>query len=311
MINLRYHIVSLVAVFLALALGVVAGTTVVDQGLVRNLRRLGNTLREQQNTLRAQNNEFKREIALWGQFADAMVPGLMRDKLKGKRVVLLLADGQKDETPDDVADAVVAAGGIPSGRLEFSSKWLLADGTSREQLALVVGLPADTEAADLLEVAAGQLAARFASPGDVRTEGDVIGALTRAGFLDVTGDAGRLFPAKGALFVYLASGGEAGSPPVEEFAVPLLRAVGARMPAALVEPLSSVTSLAELIRQDQYLSKRVVTVDHGDTLPGLLALVAGLGDLAAGRPAVAYGVRRRASAIAPVPAPAPTATVRA
>ena len=34
MISLRYHLVSIVAVFLALALGVVVGTTVVNQGIV-------------------------------------------------------------------------------------------------------------------------------------------------------------------------------------------------------------------------------------------------------------------------------------
>ncbi|TMK19625.1 MAG: copper transporter, partial [Actinobacteria bacterium] len=38
MINLRYHIVSLAATFLAFGLGILAGTTVIDQGLVSSLR---------------------------------------------------------------------------------------------------------------------------------------------------------------------------------------------------------------------------------------------------------------------------------
>ncbi|MFA5889433.1 MAG: copper transporter [Actinomycetota bacterium] len=311
MINLRYHIVSLIAVFLALALGVIAGTTVVDQGLVRNLRRLGNSLRDQQNALREQNSEFKREIALWDRFADALVPGLMQDRLKGKRVVLLVADGLKGETPGDVSDAIVTAGGIPSGRIEFSAKWRLDDRTSREQLALALRLPADAEVPDLLEAAASQIAARLVAPGDVRSEGDVIGSLVRSGFADVTGDAGRIFPSKGSLIVYMASGARAENPSPDEFVLPLLRAVAARVPTALAEPLSSVKSLAELVRQDRDLGARVVTVDHADTLPGLLALVSGLRDLAAGKRAVAYGVRRGASAIAPVPAPTPVPTGKA
>ena len=37
MISFRYHLVTIVAVFLALGLGVLAGTTVLDQALVDRL----------------------------------------------------------------------------------------------------------------------------------------------------------------------------------------------------------------------------------------------------------------------------------
>ena len=38
MINLRYHIVSIVAVFLALGIGVLMGSTIVDRAIVSTLR---------------------------------------------------------------------------------------------------------------------------------------------------------------------------------------------------------------------------------------------------------------------------------
>ena len=37
MINFRFHLVSLIAVFLALALGVVMGSTVIDRAVVNGL----------------------------------------------------------------------------------------------------------------------------------------------------------------------------------------------------------------------------------------------------------------------------------
>ena len=37
MINFRFHLVSLVAVFLALGLGILVGSTVIDQGIVNRL----------------------------------------------------------------------------------------------------------------------------------------------------------------------------------------------------------------------------------------------------------------------------------
>jgi len=41
MINFRFHLVSLIAVFLALGLGILVGSTVVDQVIVDRLDRSG------------------------------------------------------------------------------------------------------------------------------------------------------------------------------------------------------------------------------------------------------------------------------
>ena len=38
MISFRYHLVSIIAVFLALVLGIVMGTTVIKQGVITSLR---------------------------------------------------------------------------------------------------------------------------------------------------------------------------------------------------------------------------------------------------------------------------------
>ena len=47
MISLRYHIVSLVAVFLALALGIVVGSTVLQEGTVSVLRATSERVRQE------------------------------------------------------------------------------------------------------------------------------------------------------------------------------------------------------------------------------------------------------------------------
>src|SRR3954453_20691620 len=63
MINLRYHIMSLVAVLLALVLGVAAGSAVVDKGLVNqlegNLDRLDHKLSEPSKTNDRLTGELK------------------------------------------------------------------------------------------------------------------------------------------------------------------------------------------------------------------------------------------------------------
>ena len=55
MISLRYHIVSLVAVFLALALGIVVGSTVLQEGTVSALRATSQEVRQRSEENRTEN----------------------------------------------------------------------------------------------------------------------------------------------------------------------------------------------------------------------------------------------------------------
>ena len=58
MINIRYHVYSLVAVFLALAIGVAVGSTVVQRSVVDNLRSTQGRIEQNLDDLEAQNAEL-------------------------------------------------------------------------------------------------------------------------------------------------------------------------------------------------------------------------------------------------------------
>ena len=62
MISFRYHLVSIVAVFLALALGVVMGTTVVKQGVIDELRSRTDSALKTTHTLQQQVKELNDEL---------------------------------------------------------------------------------------------------------------------------------------------------------------------------------------------------------------------------------------------------------
>ncbi|HET7720262.1 MAG TPA: copper transporter, partial [Acidimicrobiales bacterium] len=62
MINLRYHIVSLVAVFLALGLGIVMGTTVIDRVTVDALNDRLDTVQRSQGAVREENGRLKAQV---------------------------------------------------------------------------------------------------------------------------------------------------------------------------------------------------------------------------------------------------------
>ena len=93
MINLRYHIVSLVAVFLALAIGVIAGTTVINDQVVKELERSDRALRTALTTQQNANSALKSQVALFNSWGDAIAKKLEADQLRDRNVVLILSNG--------------------------------------------------------------------------------------------------------------------------------------------------------------------------------------------------------------------------
>ncbi len=299
MINLRYHIVSLAAVFLALGLGVLAGTTVIDQRLVESLE--ANT-RALQNTIDNRDTEIrglKSQIALFQGFSDAVVPGLLRGELAGRAVVLLTDRQAPGNVVSTIAEALTLAGAKRPTRLRFTDRWGLDQPATTRQLAAVLGTTG-TDRDALIGEAATRIASRIAGSSDPRADGDLIKALENSGFVDVddlpqTG----AFPASNALVVVVTSGAEDSSPAEDTFFIPLLRTLAASRVVAVAESMDAQRSFAEKIRGDRTLSLEICTVDHADTAAGRLSLVFALRDLARGLPAEHFGVREGAGSVAP------------
>lgn len=298
MINLRYHVVSLIAVFLALGLGVLAGTTVTDEGIVKVLRRQTETLRDQRTAAEQAREAAEREVEVWERFGEPVVPAMMRGRLAGVPVVLLVESSVGDDLLEQVDNAVAGAGGRVAGSIRFSDKWPLRRQEQHRELAGALG-STRTDTAALLREAASRVASRLRSPADPFADGDLIDVLSRAGFLTLDGAGEGPFPPARAAFVYLSAGAQAPSPADTTFTLPLLRAMGTAPRAAVAEPLAAPSSLADRVRGERDLLARIATVDHVDTMPGRLALVAGLRDVIDGRPPPHYGVGRRTSGVAP------------
>ena len=75
MINFRFHLVSLIAVFLALGLGILVGSTVVDQVIVDRLDHEISSVSHESNQLNSDNGKLKRP-ALEGARLPAQVVGV-------------------------------------------------------------------------------------------------------------------------------------------------------------------------------------------------------------------------------------------
>lgn len=116
MFDLRYHITSLIAVFLALGVGILVGIIMVDdQALVNEQKhlidRLENdfhTLREQNNTVRLEIAEYKETLELWERFSQTALLPMIQGRLADRRLALVQTNRQG--FPEGLVENLEAAG---------------------------------------------------------------------------------------------------------------------------------------------------------------------------------------------------------
>ncbi len=111
MYNLRYHLVSLVAVFLALAVGLVLGSVVAERGyLDEQQSALVEGLRQDFAELRAENERLRAAYELDRGFALETADALIEGALEGRRIAIITNEG-RTEGLSAVTSAVEDAGG--------------------------------------------------------------------------------------------------------------------------------------------------------------------------------------------------------
>lgn len=111
MYNLRYHVASLVAVFLALTVGLVLGTVVAERGTLEDQSStLVSDLQQQFAQIEKDNADLRSGLERDRSFAEDMVPALTAGALDGKNVVVLVNTGRSNGL-SAVVDAIESAGG--------------------------------------------------------------------------------------------------------------------------------------------------------------------------------------------------------
>ncbi len=305
MISFRYHVVSIVAVFLALALGVLLGTTVVNQGVIENLSQRTNDAVRRSEQLRSQVSELQAELRSWDRFGAAVEPMLISGQLTAREIVMVTQEGVDAAEIDGVRQALTDAGASVVAVIVVTNRMALLDDEARTDLQTIIGpLASANDPVELSEGAAGELAARLAN-GPAGGATDLLGELIDARFLVVRGGTGtieQIGRASQALSI-LAGGTREPVLAPESFLAPLTVALAENArPVVAAETAETAYPFVPILRRDGSLDGQVVTVDNADTMPGRIAIVLGLRDLLQepGRGGH-FGVKGGASALIPQP----------
>jgi hypothetical protein len=302
LISFRFHLVSIVAVFLALALGVLVGTTVVNQGVIDDLERRADDAVQRSEELRDQVEGLQADLRTWEAFGASVEPLLVEGQLVGRQVLVVTQEDVDPGELDGVLRALRESGAASAPVLVVTGRMALADEPGRTELAAALGVGA-TDPSALAGEAARQLAARIAA-GPGASEPDLLERLVAAGFLALPGGASPEAVGGPSQAVVVLSGGP-GEPAVDPalFLAPLtVSLVHALRPVVAAETEDSAYPFVPLLRADDSLDGRVVTVDNADTMPGRIAVVLGLRDLLRD-PGLGghYGVKGGATALIPEP----------
>ena len=321
MINIRYHVYSLVAVFLALAIGVAAGSTVVQRSVVDNLKSTQGRIEKNLDDLSAQNVALQERTAALeeraGSLADEGPGAFLTDELLDVPVMLIRSPGLSGGALDRVRAALKVAGAQTVSDVEL--KTAIADPDALASAATDLGLPAGATPEEVQTAIGEQLATLIAAvhaerppvvtPGPptvdagppttdalpstaVRELADFLQRLDDAGLASVRGSLGDAGVNTHQLEV-VALGGL--TPEVDATVIlqPLLRALAAdgrpmalAADAALDQPLADgeeAYGVVAAIRGDGRIRDHVSTVDHVGDFVGVSALVLGLAGVVDGQ----------------------------
>jgi hypothetical protein len=316
-IDFRYHLVSLIAVFLAVALGIVIGTTALNAPILEDLEGEVAALAEDKRELETQTRELQAQLDTGDAFETAVAPALVAGSLTD-RSVLLVATGEEvpTETVEEISTLVGQAGGTVAGTIRLQPGYS-DPATAAEVQSYVTGpglptgvtLPETDDTGQLVGSLLAQVLIRPATPGaavpDTAALSTVLAGLRALDVLDV--ESTGVTPADFAVVLTAGAPAEEDAEQRTDTLVDLALALDAAGSGAVVAgdaASARAAGLVGVLRADPENSAAVSTVDDVDSASGRISTVLALGRESEGTSG-AYGTGEDTQPVPPVPATTP------
>jgi hypothetical protein len=310
-ISLRYHVISIGAVFLALALGVVLGSTTLSDSLLSGISGQKAQLGQQVADLQGQRNALNARLSDADRFATGIGPLAVRDQLAQRTVVVISTADAHQGDERALVSLLSAASAHVTGQIRLTSAF--SDPNRADQLRDLVTqlipagaqLPVASDAGALAGGLFGDLLllnkANNSPQATVTERAAALTGLASAGFVS---PAPAIQPAQ--LAIVLTGGTETGQSAgdratmVARFATQVQRSGAGTVLAGAAGSAAGYGSIG-VVRADGSASSVLSTVDDGDTAAGRVGTVLALREQLGGK-AGSYGIAGNATAAAPSPA---------
>ncbi len=308
MIDFRYLLIAIIAIFLALGIGIVMGSGLIGGEVVQGLRGQARDLFAENDDLRRQIIQLEDREEDNNTFLSAVEPLLVDGELIGEEIVVFEIEGTEGELFESLQQVVEEADGEIATRIEIRNRLALEEEGSVDELAGAIGAdgtdPEDLRV-DLAALLGAELGAeasgRNLGPRDTSSEEveALVADLADAGFLSLESFGDRLVP-PGSSFVIVGGSPEAAPFATEDPVRALSMSLDEQGRRVLVaETSDSVWELAGAVRSDDEVAAEVSTVDNAETIAGRINVALALGQSNLGG-AMHLGIKSGAG-----PAPSP------
>jgi hypothetical protein len=307
-INFRYHVVSLTAVFLALAIGLVVGTAALNGPVADSLKERVNGLskdnQQMRQSVQAMQRELEQEEEFAADLARVFLPGLLTDK----RVLVLSLPSGRDHT-EGVLEMLRTAGATLTGRVDLQDKFIDPENnsnlmelatTAARPTAPATGLPGNGHGVETSTALLASVLVDRADGTPPVTEADrraVLAAYVNAGYAateePISGPAEAVVVVSGQPYV------DKDFSKKDESVVKIAEQLDRTGAVVVAGNGSSGGNVVSVVRGDPVLSQSISTVDNANTIQGQLVTTLALDQQLVDRAAGQYGVGDNAAARMP------------
>lgn len=302
MIDFRYHVVSIVAVFLALTVGLVIGSSFLSKVAYDELNNQLALLRGQNQSLHGTQNQLTAQVHDRDSLIAALGPDAVKDKLTGRAVAVVVLPGADKSIGEATAELLGQAGATVTG--EVTVKASLVDPAQVGKVASVsssvaarldltrTGVQTTPPVGALTDIAGALVrrslpdsggGATHASPVDDSDAALVLTAYSDGGYLDLKSTS---MPGADLVVVVAPAPGEETAADVDNgYYLGFLKALDGDQGTVLEGPTSAAAApgLLNAALKDGWTTKNVSTVDSADLASGRIATVFALAEELTGK----------------------------
>ena len=258
--DLKYHLTTIVAIFLALAVGIVVGSSLIAGSSVKGLEDQFGKLREENRQVRQATETLSDQIQQHTEFERSVAPVLVKSRLYGRNVAIIQTGDYVTATQSAMSILEQSGASIISVTTFTNLKTASAHKRMERAMRKISGEPIEPD--QLQSVVLGIIAESVANGSNP----DAMDILEHNGLLSTSGDYDK------RVSRIVLVGGSARSLPkgtniLDLTLIDKLKALGISTLVG-VEPLDVVSSYIPA-----YHTKQLATVDNVDQYMGQVALV--------------------------------------
>lgn len=286
-IDLKYHIASLVSVFLALAMGILIGTTMLgNDAIVEQTKQMAQNLEQDLAKLRGENSQLSTKVVSlekssrdYQQFGREILPQLVANRLQGVEVALVETSNYGFN--EDLIKTLQLAGAKIHSTTSILPTFDLSDQAKKQQIVSFLGMP-DAKTEKVMTDLATQVAQGIVVGDNIAS----LNYLEEQGLIKKSGEYG--VPVNTVIII----GGS------QEENTSFAQVVDIPMIAHFLSKGINIFGVEHRDVANSYMKMyqkhKISTVDNVDTVPGEVALIWAM----QGKPGD-YGVKETAKSLLP------------